>query len=45
MLGGGSVTTELGRDEGSEMVELEQEELELEETVSGQLSATKRKGG
>ena len=37
MLGGGSVTTELGSDEGSEMVELEQEE-----TVSGQLSATKR---
>ena len=33
MLGGGSVTTELGSDEGSEMVE-----LELEET----LSATKR---
>ena len=40
MLGGGSVTTELGSDEGSEMVELVQEE-----TVSGQLSATKRKGG
>ena len=37
MLGGGSVHTELGRDEGSEMVELEQEE-----TVSGQLSATSR---
>ena len=37
MLGGGSVTTELGSDEGSEMVELEQEE-----TVSGQLSATMR---
>ena len=35
MLGGGSVTTELGREEGSEMVELEQEE-----TVSGELSAT-----
>ena len=37
MLGGGSVTTELGREEGSEMVELEQEE-----TVSGPLSATMR---
>ena len=37
MLGGGSVHTELGRDEGSEMVELEQEE-----TVSGQLSAASR---
>ena len=31
MLGGGSVTTELGREEGSEMVELEPKELELEE--------------
>ena len=37
MLGGGSVTTELGSDEGSEMVELEQEE-----TLSGQLSKTMR---
>ena len=37
MLGGGSVHTELSSDEGSEMVELVQEE-----TVSGQLSATKR---
>ena len=37
MLGGGSVTTELGSDEGSEMVELEQEE-----TVSVQLSTIMR---
>ena len=37
MLGGGSVATELGSDEGSEMVELEQEE-----TVSGELSAASR---
>ena len=37
MLGGGSVATELGSDEGSEMVE-----LELEETVSGQLSGASR---
>ena len=37
MLGGGSVATELGSEEGSEMVELEQEE-----TVSGQLSAASR---
>ena len=37
MLGGGPVVTELGSDEGSEMVE-----LELEETVSGQLSGASR---